>query len=83
MLQKLNKYLCCIMLFSMLFAQFKEVSVSFDNRLLRADEKTTLLSLNNNIKKFYENSVWNDEYSDLELNLDCLLYTSPSPRDLH
>ena len=58
------------MLFSMLFAQFKEVSVSFDDRLLRADEKTTLLSLNNNIKKFYENSVWNDEYSDLELNLD-------------
>tara|TARA_B100000700_G_scaffold44701_1_gene46469 strand:- start:3292 stop:4098 length:807 start_codon:yes stop_codon:yes gene_type:complete len=58
------------MLFSMLFAQFKEVNVSFDDRLLRADEKTTLISLNNSIKKFYENSVWNDEYSDLELKLD-------------
>ena len=70
MLQKLNKYLSFLMLFSMLFAQFKEVNVSFDDRLLRADEKTTLISLNNSIKKFYENSVWNDEYSDLELKLD-------------
>ncbi len=70
MLQKLNKYLSFLMLFSMLFAQFKEVNVSFDDRLLRADEKTTLISLNNSIEKFYENSVWNDEYSDLELKLD-------------
>lgn len=70
MLQKLNKYLSFLMLFSMLFAQFKEVNVSFDDRLLRVDEKTTLISLNNSIKKFYENSVWNDEYSDLELKLD-------------
>ena len=70
MLQKLNKYLSFLMLFSMLFAQFKEVNVSFDDRLLRADEKTTLIILNNSIKKFYENSVWNDEYSDLELKLD-------------
>ena len=58
------------MFFSNLYAQFKDVTISFDDRLLRDDEKSALFNLNNSIKKFYVNTVWNDEYRDLELNLN-------------
>ncbi len=70
MLEKLNKYIVLFFFFSLLNAQFKEASVSFDDRLLKADEKTSLFQLQNNIKKFYEYTVWNEEYRDLEININ-------------
>tara|TARA_X000000368_G_C22847872_1_gene630743 strand:- start:17 stop:859 length:843 start_codon:yes stop_codon:yes gene_type:complete len=73
MLEKLNKYIVLFFFFSLLNAQFKEASVSFDDRLLKADEKTSLFQLQNNIKKFYEHTVWNKEYSDLEININIQL----------
>jgi len=73
MLEKLNKYIVLFFFFSVLNAQFKEASVSFDDRLLKADEKTSLFQLQNNIKKFYEYTVWNEEYRDLEINLNIQL----------
>ena len=73
MLEKLNKYIVLFFFFSLLNAQFKEASVSFDDRLLKADEKTSLLQLQNNIKKFYEYTVWNEEYRDLEININIQL----------
>ena len=70
MLQKLNKYIVLFFFFSLLSAQFKEATVSFDDRLLKADEKVSLFQLQNNIKKFYEYTVWNEEYRDLEININ-------------
>ena len=67
---KVVKYITILMFFSNLHAQFKDVIIEFDNRLLRDDEKSTLFNLNNSIKKFYVDTVWNDEYRDLELNLN-------------
>ena len=73
MLEKLNKYIVLFFFFSLLNAQFKEAYVSFDDRLLKADEKTSLFQLQNNIKKFYEYTVWNEEYRDLEINISIQL----------
>ena len=67
---KVVKYIIILILVSNLHAQFKDVTISFDDRLLRDDEKSTLFNLSNNIKKFYVDSVWNNEYSDLELDLN-------------
>lgn len=67
---KVIKYIIILMFFSNLYAQFKDVTISFDDRLLRDDEKSALFNLNNSIKKFYVDTVWNDEYRDLELNLN-------------
>ena len=79
MLRKLIKFalpikifrcsMICI-LFSALNAQFKEATVSFDDRLLRDDEKSSLFNLKNSMQKFYVDSVWNDEYRDLEIKLN-------------
>ena len=79
MLRKLIKFalpikifrctMVCI-LFSGLNAQFKEATVSFDDRLLRDDEKSSLFNLKNSMQKFYVDSVWNDEYRDLEIKLN-------------
>tara|TARA_S200000501_G_C20772938_1_gene721388 strand:- start:496 stop:1338 length:843 start_codon:yes stop_codon:yes gene_type:complete len=73
MLEKLNKYIVLFFFFSLLNAQFKEAYVSFDDRLLKADEKVSLFQLQNNIKKFYEYTVWNEEYRDLEININIQL----------
>jgi len=73
MLEKLNKYIVLFFFFSLLNAQFKEADVSFDDRLLKADEKVSLFQLQNNIKKFYEYTVWNEEYRDLEINISIQL----------
>ena len=73
MLEKLNKYIVLFFFFSLLNAQFKEAFVSFDDRLLKADEKVSLFQLQNNIKKFYEYTVWNEEYRDLEINISIQL----------
>ena len=67
---KILKYSIILMFFSGLVAQFKEANVTFDDRLLRNDEKSSLFNLKNSMQKFYIDSVWNDEYQDLELKLN-------------
>ena len=69
-LMKIFKYAIILILFSGLKAQFKEATVTFDDRLLRDDEKSSLFNLKNSMEKFYVNTVWNDEYRDLELRLN-------------
>ena len=69
-LMKFFKYAIILILFSGLNAQFKEATVTFDDRLLRDDEKSSLFNLKNSIQKFYVDTVWNDEYRDLELKLN-------------
>ena len=69
-LMKIFKYAIIFILFSGLKAQFKEATVTFDDRLLRDDEKSSLFNLKNSMQKFYVDTVWNDEYRDLELKLN-------------
>ena len=69
-LMKIFKYAIILILFSGLKAQFKEATVTFDDRLLRDDEKSSLFNLKNSMQKFYVDAVWNDEYRDLELKLN-------------
>ena len=68
-LMKIFKCAIILILFSGLNAQFKEATVTFDDRLLRDDEKSSLFNLKNSMQKFYVDTVWNDEYRDLELKL--------------
>ena len=69
-LMKIFKYAIILILFSGLKAQFKEATVTFDDRLLRDDEKSSLFNLKNSMQKFYVDTAWNDEYRDLELKLN-------------
>jgi len=67
---KIFKYAFILILVSGLNAQFKEADITFDDRLLRDDEKSSLFNLKNAMKRFYVDTVWNDEYQDLELKLN-------------
>ena len=66
----LFKYAFILILVSELNAQFKEASITFDDRLLRDDEKSSLFNLKSAMQRFYVDTVWNDEYRDLELKLN-------------
>jgi len=67
---KIVKCIIVVLFFSELSAQFKETNITFDDRLLRDDEKSSLFNLKNSMDKFYVDTVWNDEYRDLELKLN-------------
>ena len=67
---KIFKYAFILILVSGLNAQFKEADIAFDDRLLRDDEKSSLFNLKNAMQRFYVDTVWNDEYRDLELKLN-------------
>ena len=67
---KIVKCIFVVLFFSELSAQFKEANITFDDRLLRDDEKSSLFNLKNYIQKFYVDTVWNAEYRDLELKLN-------------
>ena len=67
---KIFKYAFILILVSGLNAQFKDADITFDDRLLRDDEKSSLFNLKNAMQRFYVDTVWNDEYRDLELKLN-------------
>ena len=67
---KIFKYAFILILVSGLNAQFKEADITFDDRLLRDDEKLSLFNLKNAMQRFYVDTIWNDEYRDLELKLN-------------
>ena len=68
--KKIFKYAFILILVSGLNAQFKEATITFDDRLLRDDEKSSLFNLKSAMQRFYVDTVWNDEYRDLELKLN-------------
>lgn len=51
------------------FAQFGTVNISFDTRLLSDGDRQQLLPLKDEIKRFFQNTEWDEEYSDLEIPL--------------
>ena len=68
--KNIYKYALILILVSRLNAQFKEANITFDDRLLRDDEKSSLFNLKSAMQRFYVDTAWNDEYRDLELKLN-------------
>jgi len=59
-----------VILFSnILFAQFGDVDVSFDDRLLRDSDRQQLLPLKGEIERFFQNTEWDEDYNDLGIPL--------------
>ena len=50
-------------------AQFASVDVTLDDRLLRSNERQEIVNLNSDIKRFFINTTWDDNYSDLSIPL--------------
>tara|TARA_B100000073_G_C23661877_1_gene544942 strand:- start:340 stop:1209 length:870 start_codon:yes stop_codon:yes gene_type:complete len=69
-LNRIYKPIIIINLISNLYSQFNEVNVSFDDRLLKEDEKNSLVNLDDSIIRFFTNSYWTDEFNDLTINLN-------------
>ncbi len=65
----LRIFITTIIISSFSFGQFGTVDVSFDDRLLRDGDRQQLLPLKDEIKRFFQNTEWDDEYSDLEIPL--------------
>jgi len=61
--------LIAIFNFNSLLAQFSNVEVTFDDRLLRNGDRQELLPLINEIEQFFEDTEWDDEYGDLQIPL--------------
>ena len=51
------------------FAQFGNIEINFDTRLLRSDEKQEIVNLKNDIVRFFTNTTWDETYSDLTIPL--------------
>ena len=51
------------------FAQFGNIEINFDTRLLRSDEKQEIVNLKNDIGRFFTNTTWDETYSDLTIPL--------------
>ena len=58
--KNIYKYALILILVSRLNAQFKEANITFDDRLLRDDEKSSLFTLKSTMQRFYVDTAWND-----------------------
>ena len=54
---------------NIIVAQFAPVDVTIDDRLLRSEERQEIINLNSDIKRFFINTTWDDNYSDLSIPL--------------
>ena len=54
---------------SHLLGQISSIDITLDDRLLRSDEKQGIINLKNDIKNFYQNTTWDENYSDLNIEL--------------
>jgi hypothetical protein len=51
-------------------AQFSNIDVTMDDRLLKNDDRQILINLKNEISRFFINNTWDEEWSDLEIKLN-------------
>ncbi len=63
----INRFLSIIAFLSITFGQYGDIHVSFDDRLLRGDEKQETFQLKDDIRRFISSTPWNEEFSDLEI----------------
>ena len=54
---------------SHLLGQISSIDITLDDRLLRSDEKQGIINLKNDIENFYQNTTWDENYSDLNIEL--------------
>ena len=52
---------------SQLFSQFGSIEITFDDRLLRSDEKQNLMPLIEDIRRFFLTTSWDKGFSDLNI----------------
>ena len=57
------------LLLSFMMAQFGNIQVSFDDRLLKGNERQILFTLESELMRFYTNTNWDDEFSDISIPL--------------
>ena len=69
MLKVSTAFLISIFHLSILSGQFYSADVTIDDRLLRSDEKHEIINLKNDVQNFFLNTVWDDNYSDLDIDL--------------
>jgi len=69
MLKVVPSFLLSIIYTNILFGQFYSVDVTIDDRLLRSEEKHDIINLRNDVTNFFQNTIWDDNYSDLDINL--------------
>ena len=67
MIQKITQFITVITLCSTLCAQFGKIQVSFDDRLLKGNERQILFTLESEIKRFYSSTIWDNEFEDLSI----------------
>ena len=68
----IKRIVLCITSFffvSHLLGQISSIDITLDDRLLRSDEKQGIINLKNDIKNFYQNTTWDENYSDLDIEL--------------
>ena len=80
MLKGSQLFLISIFHISILSGQFRSADVAIDDRLLRSDEKHEIINLENDVQNFFLNTVWDDNYSDLEINLIFKLFLKVLPK---
>lgn len=51
----------------LLFGQFKSVQLTMDDRMLRESDRQILFTLKENVDRFFSQTIWNENYTDLEL----------------
>ena len=69
MLKVVAPFLLIIIYTNILFGQFYSVDITIDDRLLRSEQKHNINNLKNDVNNFFQNTVWDDNYSDLDINL--------------
>ena len=69
MFRFINHLLPHFLLLSLLMAQFGKIQVSFDDRLLKVNERQILFSLESELMRFYTNTNWDDEFADISMPL--------------
>ena len=66
-----NRYIILsTLLVTCVSAQFIKVDVTMDDRLLKNDDRQVLLPLKNEIERFFINATWDEDWDDLEIELN-------------
>ena len=66
-----NRYIILsALLVTCINAQFIKVDVTMDDRLLKNDDRQVLLPLKNEIERFFINTTWDEDWDDLEIELN-------------
>ncbi len=69
MLKRTVSFILPFVYINILLGQFVSIDFTLDDRLLRSNEKHGLINLKNDFENFFQNTTWDENYSDLEINL--------------